>query len=94
MLAGRFETGTNGTYAWLNDVVAVGVLTRNGTDSVKIDMWQVSPCFVLRCVGRKERRRKVRGLWGLRLTGLLGFDGFVASQFAEPIFHIQPTSQP
>ncbi|KAF2127654.1 hypothetical protein P153DRAFT_295088 [Dothidotthia symphoricarpi CBS 119687] len=42
MLAGKFETGMNGTYAWLNDVVGVGVLTRNGTESVRIDMWQVS----------------------------------------------------
>ncbi|KAG9197349.1 hypothetical protein G6514_001833 [Epicoccum nigrum] len=40
LLRGRFETSTNGTYDWLNDVVAVGVLTRNGTESVLIDMWQ------------------------------------------------------
>lgn len=42
MLRGQFETATNGTYAWLNDVAAVGVLTRNGTKSVLIDMWEVS----------------------------------------------------
>ncbi|KAF1971311.1 hypothetical protein BU23DRAFT_581685 [Bimuria novae-zelandiae CBS 107.79] len=42
MLRGEFETSTNGTYAWLNDVAAVGVMTRNGTSSVHIDMWQVS----------------------------------------------------
>jgi hypothetical protein len=42
MLRGKFETATNGTYAWLNDVAAVGVLTRSGTESVSIDMWQVS----------------------------------------------------
>jgi hypothetical protein len=42
MLRGQFETATNGTYAWLNDVAAVGVLTRNGTESVLIDMWGVS----------------------------------------------------
>jgi hypothetical protein len=42
MLRGQFETATNGTYAWLNDVAAVGVLTRNGTESVLIDMWEVS----------------------------------------------------
>jgi hypothetical protein len=40
MLRGQFETATNGTHAWLNDVAAVGVLTRNGTSSVTIDMWQ------------------------------------------------------
>jgi hypothetical protein len=40
LLKGRFETATNGTYDWLNDVVGVGVLTRNGTESVLIDMWQ------------------------------------------------------
>ncbi len=41
LLRGKFETATNGTYAWMNDVVAVGVLTRSG-DKVFIDMWQVS----------------------------------------------------
>lgn len=40
LLRGRFETSTNGTYAWLNDVVAVGVLNRKGTESVLIDMWE------------------------------------------------------
>jgi len=44
MLRGKFETSTNGTAAWLNNVAAVGVLTRNGTESVLIDMWQVSGC--------------------------------------------------
>ncbi|KAJ4319000.1 hypothetical protein N0V94_004137 [Neodidymelliopsis sp. IMI 364377] len=43
LLRGKFETATNGTYNWLNDVVAVGVLTRNGTEGVIIDMWQASP---------------------------------------------------
>ncbi|KAG9193510.1 hypothetical protein G6011_03545 [Alternaria panax] len=43
MLRGRFETSTNGTAAWLNDVAAVGVIRRNGTFSVLIDMWQASP---------------------------------------------------
>lgn len=47
MLRGQFETAANGTYAWLNDVAAVGVLTRNGTSSVKIDMWEASIFFVL-----------------------------------------------
>jgi hypothetical protein len=42
MLRGKFETGRNGTYAWLNDVVGVGVLKRNGTSAVRIDMWHVS----------------------------------------------------
>lgn len=42
MLRGQFETATNGPYAWMNDIAAVGVLTRNGTRSVSIDMWQVS----------------------------------------------------
>lgn len=42
ILRGQFETATNGTYAWLNDAAAVGVLNRNGTTSVLIDMWQVS----------------------------------------------------
>jgi hypothetical protein len=41
MLRGKFETGRNGTYAWLNDVVGVGVLKRNGTSAVRIDMWHV-----------------------------------------------------
>ena len=45
MLRGKFETSTNGTAAWLNDVAAVGVLTRNGTESVLIDMWQVCVCM-------------------------------------------------
>ncbi|KAF2852058.1 hypothetical protein T440DRAFT_421863 [Plenodomus tracheiphilus IPT5] len=43
MLRGTFETAVNGTYAWLNDVAAVGVLRRNGTASVIIEMWEVSP---------------------------------------------------
>jgi hypothetical protein len=42
MLRGKFETSTNGTYSWLNDVVGVGVLERNGTSAVRIDMWHVS----------------------------------------------------
>jgi hypothetical protein len=42
LLRGKFETSTNGTYAWLNDVVGVGVLTAK-TDQVLIDMWEVSP---------------------------------------------------
>jgi hypothetical protein len=42
MLRGKFEAGRNGTYAWLNDVVGVGVLKRDGTSAVKIDMWHVS----------------------------------------------------
>jgi hypothetical protein len=45
LLRGKFETATNGTYNWLNDVVAVGVLTRNGTEGVIIDMWQVTIPF-------------------------------------------------
>ncbi|KAI8933439.1 hypothetical protein NX059_010053 [Plenodomus lindquistii] len=42
MLRGQFETAQNGSYAWLNDVAAVGVLRRIGTTSVFIDMWEVS----------------------------------------------------
>ncbi|KZM28771.1 cell outer membrane [Ascochyta rabiei] len=42
LLRGKFETATNGTYNWLNDVVAVGVLTRNGTEGVIIDMWEAN----------------------------------------------------
>ncbi|KAH6632902.1 hypothetical protein C7974DRAFT_309519 [Boeremia exigua] len=42
LLRGKFETATNGTYDWLNDVVAVGVLTRSGTEGVTIDMWEAS----------------------------------------------------
>jgi len=42
MLRGKFETATNGTYKWLNDVVGVGVLRRNGTSAVIIEMWHVS----------------------------------------------------
>jgi hypothetical protein len=43
LLRGKFETSTNGTYAWMNDVVAVGVLNVNGTNQVLIDMWEVNP---------------------------------------------------
>jgi hypothetical protein len=43
MLRGKFETGSNGTYAWLNDVVGVGVLKRNGTSAVAIEMWHATP---------------------------------------------------
>lgn len=54
MLRGKFETGSNGTYAWLNDVVGVGVLRRNGTSAVRIEMWHVSALKVelqrLECV--------------------------------------------
>ena len=42
MLRGKFEAGTNGTFAWLNDVVGVGVLKRDGTSAVRIEMWHVS----------------------------------------------------
>jgi hypothetical protein len=38
LLRGKFETSANGTYAWMNDVVAVGVLTVNGSSQVLIDM--------------------------------------------------------
>lgn len=41
LLRGKFETATNGTLAWMNDVVAVGVLTR-GVDRVFIDMWSLT----------------------------------------------------
>ncbi|KAI4713585.1 hypothetical protein J4E89_001032 [Alternaria sp. Ai002NY15] len=47
MLRGQFETDTNGTAAWLNDVAAVGVLRRNGTSSVIIDMWQILPADLI-----------------------------------------------
>ena len=43
MLRGKFETGSNGTYAWLNDVVGVGVLKRSGTTAVRIEMWHAEP---------------------------------------------------
>jgi hypothetical protein len=43
LLRGKFEADTNGTYAWMNDIVAVGVLTVNGTAQVLINMWQVDP---------------------------------------------------
>jgi hypothetical protein len=43
LLSGKFETDTNGTYGWMNDVVAVGVLTTNGTNQVLINMWQANP---------------------------------------------------
>ena len=42
MLRGKFETASNGTYKWLNDVVGVGVLRREGTAAVRIEMWHVS----------------------------------------------------
>ena len=42
LLRGRFETSTNGMYNWLNDVVAVGVLTRSGMTGVTIDMWEAA----------------------------------------------------
>ncbi|KAH8698113.1 hypothetical protein GQ44DRAFT_633320, partial [Phaeosphaeriaceae sp. PMI808] len=43
LLRGKFEADTNGTYSWMNDVIAVGVLTVNGTNQVLINMWQVNP---------------------------------------------------
>ncbi|KAH8691760.1 hypothetical protein GQ44DRAFT_780221 [Phaeosphaeriaceae sp. PMI808] len=43
MLRGKFETASNGTYKWLNDVVGVGVLKRNGTAAVHIEMWHAMP---------------------------------------------------
>lgn len=43
LLRGKFETSVNGTYSWLNDIVAVGVLSVNGSSQVLIDMWQVNP---------------------------------------------------
>lgn len=43
LLSGKFETDSNGTYSWMNDVVAVGVLNVNGTNQVLIDMWQATP---------------------------------------------------
>ncbi|KAH6901066.1 hypothetical protein BKA70DRAFT_1524688 [Coprinopsis sp. MPI-PUGE-AT-0042] len=43
MLRGKFETGSNGTYGWLNDVVGIGVLRRNGTSAVRIEMWHAEP---------------------------------------------------
>jgi hypothetical protein len=42
LLRGKFETDTNGTYAWMNDVVAVGVLKTDGPDRVLINMWQAN----------------------------------------------------
>jgi hypothetical protein len=41
-LRGKFETDTNGTYAWMNDVVAVGVLKTDGPNRVLINMWQAN----------------------------------------------------
>lgn len=43
MLRGKFETGINGTYAWLNDVVGVGVLRVQGENGVGIEMWMAEP---------------------------------------------------
>ncbi|KAH7066724.1 hypothetical protein BKA63DRAFT_425393 [Paraphoma chrysanthemicola] len=43
ILRAKFETGVNETYAWLNDVVAVGVLTVAGENKVLIDMWDIRP---------------------------------------------------
>lgn len=43
LLSGKFETDSNGTYSWMNDVVAVGILNVNGTNQVLIDMWQATP---------------------------------------------------
>jgi hypothetical protein len=43
LLHGTFDTATTGTDAWMQDVVAVGVLNVNGTNEVLIDMWQASP---------------------------------------------------
>jgi hypothetical protein len=42
LLRGKFETDTNGTYAWMNDVVAVGVLKTDGPKRVLINMWQAN----------------------------------------------------
>ena len=63
MLRGKFETDTNGTAAWMNDVAAVGVIRRKGTEAVLIDMWEVS---ALICHGSinagltRSRRRRLR----------------------------------
>lgn len=44
LLRGKFETSTNGTYAWMNDVIAVGVLNvADEGKKVLIDMWEVLP---------------------------------------------------
>lgn len=44
LLRGKFETSTNGTYAWMNDVIAVGVLNvADEGKKVLIDMWEVVP---------------------------------------------------
>lgn len=43
MLRAKFETGVNGTYAWLNNAVAVGVLIVAGENKVVIDVWDIRP---------------------------------------------------
>jgi hypothetical protein len=67
MLRGKFETGRNGTYAWLNDVVGVGVLKRNGTSAVRIDMWHVSTNALSEC--RKLKLiRTIGDAWGIKTS--------------------------
>jgi hypothetical protein len=67
MLRGKFETGRNGTYAWLNDVVGVGVLKRNGTSAVRIDMWHVSTNALTKC--RKLKLiRTIGDAWGIKTS--------------------------
>lgn len=72
MLRGKFETDTNGTAAWMNDVAAVGVIRRKGTEAVLIDMWEVSAHV---CQGSmnaeltRSRRRHLRND-GTKLSGL------------------------
>lgn len=72
MLRGQFETATNGSYAWLNDVAAVGVLRRNGMASVMIDMWQVS-------TGRQDGVNAMCGL----LIERVGFSGLGSLLFSK-----------
>ena len=43
MLRGKFETNVEGKYGWMNDVMGAGVLRRNGTSAVRIEMWQAQP---------------------------------------------------
>lgn len=42
MLKGQFETAVNGTYAWLNNIIGVGVLKKQD-NGVGIEMWMAEP---------------------------------------------------
>ncbi|EOA84215.1 uncharacterized protein SETTUDRAFT_21573 [Exserohilum turcica Et28A] len=43
MLRAKFETSTNSSVAWMNNIAAVAVLRVKNPNAVLIDMWEASP---------------------------------------------------